>query len=185
MMARGVPAVLAIVAMAVGHPATPAATVLVPADLGELSREARLIARGRVVQTEGVWNGDWRSIETIVTLEIEAALKGVAGASVQFRVPGGRFGRYRRVFLGAPVFPVGQHVVVFLGGTGREPSHLLGLSQGVFRVVAADGGWVVTPPALVAPANLPQPILRGDPSRRVQTLEAFEQQVRALARSPE
>ena len=177
-------AFLAMSAIAIGHPSSAAATVLVPTDLAELSREARLIARGRVVHTEGVWTGDWRSIETVVTLAIDVALKGEAGATVQFRVPGGQFGRYRRVFLGAPVFPLGQHVVVFLGGSSGPP-HLLGLGQGVFRVVAADGRWVVTPPALVAPANLPQPILRGDPSRRVQTLEAFEQQVRALSRSAE
>ena len=43
------------------------ATVLVPVDLGELSRDARTIARGRVVAVDGRWTSDRRTIETIVT----------------------------------------------------------------------------------------------------------------------
>jgi hypothetical protein len=161
------------------------ATVLVPADLKELSREAHLIARGRVTNTQSIWTGDWRSIETVVTLEIEAALKGAGQATVQFRVPGGQVGRYRRIFLGAPVFPVGQRVVVFLGRRGTDLPYVLGLSQGVFRVVSAADGWVVSPPALLSMGPLPQAITRGDPGRRVVPLEVFEQQVRTLARGPE
>jgi hypothetical protein len=160
------------------------ATVLVPADLTELSREAHVIARGRVTSTEAIWTGDWRSIETVVTLEIEAAIKGAVETTVRFRVPGGQVGRYRRVFLGAPVFPLGQRVVVFLGRRGSDLPYVLGLSQGVFRVVPAAEGWVVSPPALVSMGPLPQPITRGDPARRVVALEIFERQVRTLAGSP-
>src|SRR5262245_60719845 len=46
------------------------ATVIVPADLGELSHDARAIARGRVVAVDGRWTDDRRTIETIVTLEV-------------------------------------------------------------------------------------------------------------------
>jgi hypothetical protein len=164
-------------------PASLQATVLVPADLGELSRDAQLIARGRVTAIDPVWTGDWRSIETVVTLEVEAAIKGAAETMVRFRVPGGQVGRLRRVFLGAPVFEPGSRVVVFLGRHGGDLPHLLGLSQGVFRVVPEADGWVVSPPAIVAAGSLPQPITRGDRARRAVPLAVFEAQVRTLAGS--
>lgn len=157
------------------------ATVLVPADLAELSREADVIARGRVGDARSVSAGDWRSIETVVTLEIEAVVKGTAGETIQFRVPGGQVGRYRRVFLGAPSFLPGQRVVVFLGRRGGEPLYVLGLSQGVFRLTPAAGGWLVAPSALLATGERPLAIMRGDPARGAIPLDVFEQRVRALS----
>src|SRR5262249_7459645 len=73
------------------------AAVVVPADLGELSRDARAIVRGGVAAVEGRWTDDRRTIETLVTLEVESTLKGSSGATIQFRVPGGDLGRYRSV----------------------------------------------------------------------------------------
>src|SRR5262245_1444293 len=90
--------------------ARPRATVVVAADLGELARDARAIPRGRVVAVEGRWTDDRRTIETLVTLEVDGYLKGSLGATLQFRVPGGELGRYRRIVVGAPEFSVGQHV---------------------------------------------------------------------------
>src|SRR5438445_8232870 len=90
------------------------ATVLIPADLGELSRDALAIARGRVAALDSQWTDDRRTIETIVTLEVESYLKGRLGATLRFRVPGGELGRFRSVVVGAPAFDVDQRVVVFL-----------------------------------------------------------------------
>ena len=47
------------------------ATVLLPADVSELSRDALAIARGRIVAVEAQWTDGRRSIETIVSLEAE------------------------------------------------------------------------------------------------------------------
>jgi hypothetical protein len=155
------------------------ATVLVPADLGELARDARTIARGRVVAVDGQWTDDRRTIETIVTLEAESYLKGPLGQTVQFRVPGGTLGRYRNIMIGAPQFTVGQHVIVFLGARGPSVPYILGLSQGVFRVVAgADGAAMVTPPAVMPTPE--GPVVRGALSRQPAPLATFEQRVRAL-----
>jgi hypothetical protein len=108
-------------------------------------------------------------------------LKGAFGPVVQFRVPGGRLGRYRSILVGAPEFLLGQRVVVFLAARGPAVPFVLGLGQGVFRIVPGAGGWVVTPPA-VLPAGGPVPgIVRGDPARRPLPLADFEQQVRVLA----
>src|SRR6185295_5777092 len=107
------------------------ATVLIGADLGELASDARAIARGRVVAVDARWTDDRRTIETIVTLDVESYLKGELGSEVRFSVPGGSFGRYRNIVVGAPQFAVGQRTIVFLGAHGPTVPYLVGFSQGV------------------------------------------------------
>jgi len=162
--------------------ARPRATVVVAADLGELARDARAIPRGRVVAVEGRWTDDRRTIETLVTLEVDGYLKGSLGDTLQFRVPGGELGRYRRIVVGAPEFAVGQRVILFLGASGPMVPYILGLNQGVYRITAsADGtNWMVTPPAIL-PSAVGTRIVRGDVSRQPLALADFESRVRALA----
>ena len=162
------------------------ATVLVPSDLGELARDAGAIVRGRVAATETRSTGDRRAIETVVTIDVEESLKGSLGRTVQFIVPGGALGRYRSIFVGAPQFAVDERVVVFLGWRPPSYPHLLGLGQGVFRIVAgADrSGALVTPPPMIAPAAGAVRIVRGDVSRSPVPLAEFEQRVRVLAGGP-
>src|SRR4051812_26819449 len=104
------------------------ATVLIGADLGELAHDAIAIARGRVVAVDAQWTDGRRSIETIVTLDVETYLKGSLGPSVQFRVPGGVLGRYRSIVVGAPAFEVNERVVVFLGARGPVVPYVVGFS---------------------------------------------------------
>ncbi len=156
------------------------ATTVVPADLAELSRDARAIAVGRVASIAPRWIDDRRSIETLVTLDVDRYLKGDLGEALQFRTPGGRIGALRSIMVGAPEFVVGQRVVVFLGARGPSVPHLLGLGQGVYRVVQAAAGWLVTPPVLEAAAAGSTPIVRGDPARRAVALDVFEERVRRL-----
>ena len=156
------------------------ATVVVPADLGELTREARAIALGRVTAVDGRWTDDRRGIETIVTLEVEQYLKGSLGGVLQFRVPGGELGRFRSIVVGAPELRADERVIVFLGASGPMVPFVLGFNQGVYRVVAANGGFVVTPPALLPAAAGSVPVVRGDRARRPLPLNQFTQQVRAL-----
>jgi hypothetical protein len=154
------------------------ATVLVPADLAELVAGARTIVHGRVVSTETQWLEERRGIETIVTLEVEDALKGGASGSVAFRVPGGEMGRYRSVVPGAPVFTAGEDVIVFLAGDGPSIPHVLGFSQGVYRVRQGAGGRVVRP-GVPGPASESTPMRRGT-TRSAAPLGSFETEVRAL-----
>ena len=53
------------------------AMVIVPADLGELARDAKAIVRGRVASVDARWTDDRRSIESIVTLEVESTLERI------------------------------------------------------------------------------------------------------------
>ena len=159
------------------------ATVLIPADLGELSRDALAIARGRVAALDAQWTEDRGTIETIVTLEVESYLKGSLGLTLRFRGPGGELGRFRSIVVGAPELAVDQHVVVFLGARGPSVPHVLGLNQGVFHVARAadNSGWLVTSPVMWPATAGNARVVRGDPSRRALALGDFEQTVRALA----
>ena len=159
------------------------ASLLIPADLGELSRDARAIVRGRVAALDTQWTEDRGTIETIVTLEVERYIKGALGQTLRFRVPGGDFGRFRSIVVGAPEFVVDERIVVFLGAHGPSVPYVLGLSQGVFRIVraGADAAEFVTSPAMMAATAGAVRIVRGDPSRRAAPLDEFEERIRALA----
>lgn len=174
--------IVRILAVMVLLPAAAGATVVVPADLGELARDARAIAIGRVVAVDGRWTDDRHTVETIVTLDVERYLKGSLGSTLHFRVPGGDLGRYRTVVVGAPSFVVDQRIVVFLGTTGPMIPYILGFNQGVYRVVAGDSGApLVTPPAMLPTAGGTARVVRGDVSRKPLPLAEFESKVRALA----
>ena len=152
------------------------ATVIVPADLSELIHDAQWIARGTVVRVDGQWTDDRRTIETVVTLETERYLKGDAGETLQFRVPGGVLGRFRNIVVGAPQFAVGQRVVVFLGASGPRVPHVLGLHQGVYRLGASPEGQalVLPPPSMPGVSG---PVMRGAADRRPAPLGEFERRV--------
>ena len=156
------------------------ATVFLSSDVSELSRDAIAIARGHIVAVDAQWKDGRRGIETLVTLETESYLKGNLGSLVQFRVPGGSLGRFRSVVVGAPQFSVGQRVILFLGSRGPTIPYVLGMSQGVFRLVQSPAGeWMVTPPPIMPAAD--GPIVRGNLSLQPAPLGEFERQVRAFA----
>jgi hypothetical protein len=113
-------------------------------------------------------------------LETETYLKGDLGGTVQFRVPGGSLGRYQNVVVGAPRFSVGQRVIVFLGARGPTVPFILGLHQGVFRILRSAGGEEMVTPPPVLPATS-GPIVRGRIPRGPEPLAAFEREIRRLA----
>jgi hypothetical protein len=158
------------------------ATVLVPVDLTELVAGARAVVHGHVVSTTAQWREGRRGIETLVTLATEDALKGGASETVTFRVPGGQMGPYRSFMPGAPVFSEGDDVIVFLGGDGPEVPHLVGFSQGVYRVLAGTGLRMVRP-GVPSAAGGEVRLARGAPGRSSVPLESFEAQVKALVTS--
>jgi len=157
------------------------ATVFVPTDLAGLTKDAAAILRGRVVSADGRWSDGHKTIETVVTVDVERYLKGDLGTTMRFTVPGGRVGRLRSVFVGAPQFSAGDRVILFLKGRAPALPFVVGLSQGVFRMVqSSSGAWLVTPPAIVATAGAQRPIVRGDAARRPVPVDSFERQVRDI-----
>lgn len=115
-------------------PSAAGATVLAPASLSELAAGAGVVLRGRVAALTPQWRDDRRGIETVVTVEAEEYLKGSLGPEVTFTVPGGQMGPYRSIMIGAPRFVEGEQVILFLAGNAPALPHLVGFSQGVYRV---------------------------------------------------
>ena len=159
------------------------AAVVIPADLSELTSEARAIVHGRVVATDAHWVDGRRSIETLVTVQVDDTLKGQARREITFRVPGGQMGPYRSFMVGAPLFEPGDEIVVFLGAQGPAIPHVLGFNQGVYRVSAdAVGSRRVISGAALASGHAAERQVRGAPGREPQTLDRFLEQVRTLVR---
>ena len=155
------------------------ATVLVPADLNELTSSALAIVHARIIDVRAVTTDDRRRVETVVVAESLGYLKGDIGRTITFRIPGGQVGAYRTVMVGAPSFSVGEETVLFFGARGPALPYLVGFSQGVFRVRQDErtGRRVVIPaPALSSGATVA--MARG--TRPPMAFETFAAQVRAL-----
>ena len=110
------------------------ATVVLPADFDTVVQGSQTIAHGRVIDVRSFTTAPGGHIESVVTLSVIDAIKGVTGPTLSFRVPYGQVGRYRRVMVGAPEFVAGDDVVVFLEGSAPQLPTVFGLSQGVYRV---------------------------------------------------
>lgn len=151
------------------------ATTVLPADFTDMVARAPLIVHGTVADVTARADAGRRSIESVITLEVIAPLKGNAPRRVVFRVPGGQLGRYRRVMVGAPEFRPGDEVVLFLDGRPPVVPMPFGLSQGVYRVRRGGGTAMVTPVPVFGGGR----VVRGDPARRPLSIEAFTRQVRA------
>lgn len=157
------------------------ATVIVPAEFRQIVAGAQMIVVGRVVDVRAEWEDDRRRINSYVTVEVAATLKGRAGDEVTFVVPGGQMGRYRTIVIGAPVFAPGDEAVLFLNARAGPIPHVFGLNQGVFRIRGTGRGQrMVVPPALLARAESSELVARGAEGRRPVPLDAFNAQVRAV-----
>jgi hypothetical protein len=163
------------------------ATVLVPAEFREVVQGSELIAYGRVVDVRAQWGDGRARIDTIVTVDVASWFKGGSDAEITFKVPGGEMGRYRSVMVGAPVFQRGDEAVVFLKSDGSDLPIVFGLNQGVFRIRidSTTGRRMVVPPMMMAAGNTAEVITRGDPNRKLVTLDEFGAQIRvALSQGP-
>jgi hypothetical protein len=155
------------------------ATTVAPLTFEQLVNESAAVVYGRVIDVRSQWTDDRRFIESVVSIEILRGMKGGAGETMAFTIPGGQVGRYLNVIPGAPVLTRGDLAVFFLTALGPRLPVTTGLTQGIYRVQrdARSGDMLVVPPALDAPGR----IVRGDVRRKPAPLSAFEASVRAIA----
>ncbi len=168
------------------------ATIVVPADFAELTVEAGAIAHGRIVRVEARQDDRLR-VERLVTLQVLEYFKGGWGNVVQFRMPGGTLGRYQTVMIGAPDFAEGEEVVLFLGARPDDDRdrparpYVIGMHQGVYRVIADQAGRRMVTPPLVLGAGVEgtsSPTKRGDVNRVPVELREFQGRIAAALAAP-
>lgn len=155
------------------------ATTVAPLSFEQLVNESAAVVYGRVSEVRPQWTADRRFIESVVSVEVITRMKGSAGQTIAFTVPGGQMGRYLNFIPSSPVFTPGDLAVFFLTAHGARLPVTTGFTQGIYRVQrdASSGSMLVAPPVLDAPGV----IVRGDVRRKPVSLAAFEGSVRTLA----
>ncbi len=74
------------------------------------------------------------AIRTLVTLQVERALKGSPESQVTLSFLGGKVGHRTLRVLGMPTFSVGQHEIVFVGANGNSVCPVLAGGHGRYHV---------------------------------------------------
>lgn len=155
------------------------ATTVVPLSFEQLVSESSAVVYGRVSDVRSQWTADRRFIESVVSIDVIKEMKGGAGSTIAFTVPGGQVGRYLNVIPGAPTFTTGDLAVFFLTEHGPRLPVTTGLTQGIYRVRrdTSSGAMLVMPPIVETAGRVP----RGDVRRKPVSLAAFEGSVRAIS----
>ena len=155
------------------------ASTFLSAEFREVVSEAATVVRGRVTDVRAMRTAAGE-VESVVTIGVDAVLKGSADAFVSMRIPGGVIGRYRTVMTAAPVMRVGQQAVFFLKRASGNAYWPVGLSQGIYRVtMSTTGAPTVASPVLAGTTtNTTGLVVRGDPRRKALPLGEFESLVR-------
>jgi hypothetical protein len=158
------------------------ATVIVPADLNELAFSASAVVYARVISVRALVSDDRLRVESLITAEAIGYVKGNLGRTISFRVPGGTVGAYKTVMIGAPSFQPGEEVILFVATSAPAQPHLVGFSQGVYRVRADERTGVrMVIPAPAFSSETDAPLKRG--TRSPMTLDEFAQRVREIVAS--
>jgi len=120
------------------------ATSVIAPSFPELVERAETVVHGSVTDIRTAWvdQAGHRVIKTWVSIQIEDQLKGGdAQSSITLEFLGGRVGDSEMTVHGSPRFTVGDEVIVFIHGNGRDVCPLLGWGHGAYRVAtsAASG----------------------------------------------
>ncbi|SES76953.1 matrixin family metalloprotease [Stigmatella erecta] len=153
-------------------------------DVPALTQGADWVVQGRVLRTQPRWIPGTGRLVTAVEVSVGQVLKGtVTHPSVEVLLPGGTLGGLRQHVSGAPAFAPGEEVVLFLAKGGEGP-HLVGLSQGSFRVQrSAPDGRVRAASMLAADLQLIDPLSLQpvSPAPRTVDLQTLRDEVLAVA----
>lgn len=101
-----------------------------------------LVGTVKEVRSEFADGGlDQNTIISYVSFAELEIIKGeVDTTEYALRVPGGVVGRFAQAYPGVPAFQTGQRYLVFIRGNHRDFFPVVGIAQGVFRVITNDRG---------------------------------------------
>ncbi len=122
--------------------ATVNAATLERLTIEQMAQQATAVIRGRVGKARVVRFG--ALVYTLHRFEAEEQWKGAPTDGLEVAVPGGTYEGVTYNFGGTPELKTGDEYLLFLwtGTSGR--TQIVGLSQGVFRVLRRSDGVVVT-----------------------------------------
>ena len=107
-----------------------------------------LVGTVRDVRSEFANGGlDQNTIFSYVSLSDLNIVKGqVTTAEYVLRVPGGVVGRFAQDYPGIPSFQIGQRYLVFIRGNNRDLFPVVGISQGMYRILSNTQGQQIVIP---------------------------------------
>lgn len=152
----------------------------VPRTFDELAQLSELVIVGTVkeIRSEFADNGPDQNIVSYVTFDDLQMVKGDSAApEYVLQVLGGVVGRFAQDYPGIPVFRTGQRYMVFIRGNHRDFFPVVGVTQGVFRVLTnSQGQQVVVRDDMAGRAGRRalSTVIQGAP-----TLDSFVQRIRA------
>ena len=112
-------------------------------DVAALTRDARWVLEGRVLEAYSDWDPSRSRIYTYVTIRIDAQHKGrFPLGEIRLRVLGGEVGGISMTVPEGPSFRQDQDLVLFLGPNPQTWFPVVGLSQGLFAVTGEPGSEV-------------------------------------------
>jgi len=106
--------------------------------LDDMIQKSTMIVRGQTQVTSSAFRGSL--IYTHYRVQIAEVLKGPAATEIDVAVPGGTSSGTTQSFSGAPRLVNGQEYVLFLWTSKSGLTQVIGLSQGLFAVVANSAG---------------------------------------------
>jgi hypothetical protein len=113
------------------------ATTLEQLSMGSMIQQSTAIVRARVTGSSAVRRGS--DVYTYYRLDVLETLKASQTAPQEVAVPGGALGGIRQTVAGAPKLVGGQEYVLFLWTSRSGLTQVIGLTQGVFRVLPQTG----------------------------------------------
>jgi hypothetical protein len=124
------------------------ATVMVPMTLDELTADAVLVVRGRVVGRDAAWDRAHERIYTTARLVVTETVldrRQADDREILVRSLGGEVGEVGMKVAGSPQLGIGEDVLLFLRVDPAEPSTfaVVGMNQGRFDVRAGADGQLV------------------------------------------
>lgn len=115
------------------------ATILQQLSMDDMIVQSTGIVRARVTATYAAFRG--RDIYTYYQLQVLETLKGnPSGPQIEVAVPGGSAKGLRQPVAGAPALAAGGEYVIFLWTSRSGLTQVIGLSQGLYRVLPDSTG---------------------------------------------
>ena len=134
---RGPAGLVVLIVLSVG---VASATLIQRMSLEELVDEAQSVVHGSVAKKWSAWDDKQQVIWTHYEITVADSLKGAREGKIVVSEPGGTVGDAAMQVAGAPVYEVGEEVVLFTAPTPIGYARTCGWTQGKFHVEKSAGG---------------------------------------------